>query len=181
MSDNIKEIIGSVFSTAVKIVLAFLVVMFVRKYALMAYNYGYRIFTEPPVTVTGDGTTVAVSIGEDISTREIGKILESKGLIRDANLFLLQELVSEYHGKILPGKYELNTTMTADEMIEIMACVEKAPESEEELLHNTDEETLPFDTDDEELVQEDESFYDAESQEEVISEDQGEEAVEGEQ
>lgn len=154
MSDNVKEIIGSVFSTAVKIVLAMLVVMFVRKYALMAYNYGYRVFTEPPVTVTGDGTSIDVSIGEGISTREIGKMLESKGLIRDANLFLIQELVSANHGKIQPGKYQLSTTMTADEMIDVMAGAEKKPETEEELLYNADEEKLPFDNEGDEPVEE---------------------------
>lgn len=172
MSDNVKEIIGSVFSTAVKIVLAMLVVMFVRKYALMAYNYGYRVFTEPPVTVTGDGTSIDVSIGEDISTREIGKMLESKGLIRDANLFLIQELVSANHGKIQPGKYQLNTTMTADEMIDVMAGAEKKPETEEELLYNADEETLPFDTEGDEPVEE---YIPEEESEDADLEGEGEE------
>ena len=172
MSDNVKEIIGSVFSTAVKIVLALLVVMFVRKYALMAYNYGYRVFTEPPVTVTGDGTSITVSIGEDFSTREVGKILESKGLIRDANLFFIQELASANHGNIQPGKYELNTTMTADEMIDIMSGAQKAPETEEELLYNTDEETLPFDMDSDDPVEE---YIPDEGEDEIVPEGEGEE------
>ena len=36
-------------------------------------------------------------------------------------VFFLQELLSEYHGDEKPGIYDLNTAMTADEMIAIMA------------------------------------------------------------
>ena len=151
MSDNVKEIIGSIFSIAVKVVIGFLVVMFIRKYAVMAYNYGYRVFTEPPVTITGEGTDIQVTIGEDNSVMEIGKILENKGLIRDAKLFFIQELANEYHGKIKPGKYELNTSMTASEMILIMADAEKEM-TEEELLYGADEQEVPFKVEESEMM-----------------------------
>lgn len=137
MSENVKEIIGSVFSVTIKIVLGILVVMFIYKYALLAYNYGYRVFTEPPVA-TGTGREITVSIGEDTSVMDIGEMLETKGLIRDGKLFFLQELASENHGKIKPGKYSLNTNMTASEMVAIMSQAEKAV-TEEELLYNEDE------------------------------------------
>ena len=45
----------------------------------------------------------------------------NKGLISDAKLFWLQERLSEYHGMIQPGTYDLSTNMTPDEMIQIMA------------------------------------------------------------
>ncbi len=151
MSDNVKEIIGSIFSIAVKVVIGFLVVMFIRKYAVMAYNYGYRVFTEPPVTITGEGTDIQVTIGEDNSVMEIGKMLENKGLIRDAKLFFIQELANEYHGKIKPGKYELNTSMTASEMILIMADAEKEM-TEEELLYGADEQEVPFKVEESEMM-----------------------------
>lgn len=137
MSDSVKEIIGSVFSVTIKIVLGIIVVMFIYKYALLAYNYGYRVFTEPPVS-TGTGREITVSVGEDNSVLEIGEMLETKGLIRDAKLFFLQELASENHGKIKPGKYSLSTSMTANEMVAIMAQAEAAV-TEEDLLYNEDE------------------------------------------
>ena len=169
---KVGEIIVSIIETIIKIgIFIFLGVMIYRG-SLMAYDYGYRVFTEPPVTVTGDGTSIDVSIGEDISTREIGKMLESKGLIRDANLFLIQELVSANHGKIQPGKYQLNTTMTADEMIAVMAGAEKKPETEEELLYNADEETLPFDVEGDEPVEE---YIPEEGEEDIVPEGEGEE------
>jgi len=164
MSENIKEIIGSVFSVAVKIVLGIIVVMFIYKYALLAYNYGYRVFTEPPVS-TGDGREITVSIGEDNSVMEIGEMLETKGLVRDSKLFFLQELASENHGKIKPGKYSLNTNMTAAEMVSIMAQAENKEVTEDELLYNEDENPLK----------------DAETQEDIeLGEDSEEESGEDE-
>ena len=48
-------------------------------------------------------------------------MLEEKGLIRDGRLFMIQELLSEHHGKIQPGIYDLNTAMTSQEMLAVMS------------------------------------------------------------
>ena len=89
---NSKEIVGSVFGMAFKIIAAVLIVMFTYKYALLAYDYGYRIFGEMPIT-SGEGRTVTVTIKEGADAKAIGEILENKGLIRDGELFVLQELI----------------------------------------------------------------------------------------
>lgn len=117
---NSKEVVISVFSFVFKIVLAIIVVMLVYKWTLTAYEYGQRVFNEPPVT-TGSGRDVKVVISEEDDAKEIGKILEKKGLIRDAGLFYIQEMLSEYKDKIQPGTYELNTSMTTEEMMQIMS------------------------------------------------------------
>lgn len=118
---NPKEVVVSVFSTVFKIVLAIIIVMLVYKWTLNAYEYGQRVFNEPPMT-SGSGRTVSVVISEGDTAKEIGEILEKKGLIRDAGLFYIQEMLSEYKDKILPGTYELNTSMTSEEMMRIMAA-----------------------------------------------------------
>jgi len=145
MSENLKEIIVSVFTTTIKVVLGIIVVMFIYKYARVAYDYGYRVFTEPPVSMK-NGREITVSIGEDNSVKDIGEMLESKGLIRDGRLFILQELTSEYRGKIKPGKYDLSTSMTAYEMIEVMAQAEEEMTTEEVLLYNPDENSVNSET-----------------------------------
>lgn len=127
---NSKEIVASVFGMAFKIVAAVLIVMFTYKYALLAYDYGYRIFGETPIT-SGEGRTVTVTIEEDDDAKKIGEILENKGLIRDGELFVLQELISDYHGELLPGTYELNTSMSAEQMMEVMSTVSEPVEEEE--------------------------------------------------
>lgn len=132
---NSKEIVGSVFGMAFKIIAAVLIIMFVYKYAFLAYDYGYRLFGEKPIT-SGEGRTVTVTIPEGVDAKKVGEILETKGLIRDSQLFVLQELLSDYHGAILPGEFELNTSMTAEEMLAVLST---EPEPEEDGNKSLDE------------------------------------------
>ena len=120
-----KDIIFSVLGTIVKAVLAVLIVMFLYKGTILAYDYGYRIFKEDPMT-EAPGLDVEVSITMGKSVKEIGEILVSKGLIRDANLFFLQNFVSEYKDKLVPGVYTLNTSMTMQEMMKVMSPQEES-------------------------------------------------------
>ena len=78
-----------------------------------------------------DNTSDATQIEEDDDVKKIGEILENKGLIRDGELFVLQELISDYHNDLLPGTYELNTSMTAEQMMEVMSSVPEPAEEEE--------------------------------------------------
>ena len=131
---DIKQLIASAVETIIKIAAVVFLVSFVYETAVKAYDYGYRVFAEEPVSV-GEGRTISISVGAGDSVRDIGKNLEEKGLIRDANLFFVQELLSEYHGKIIPGIYDLNTSMTYEEMLEMMSS---EPEEEEDTGASTD-------------------------------------------
>ena len=117
---NSKEVVVSVFATVFKIVLAIIIVMLVYKWSMSAYEYGQRVFNEPLMTL-GDGRTVTVVIEEGDGAKEIGATLEQNGLIRDASLFQIREMLSAYKGELQPGAYELNTSMTIEEMMQIMA------------------------------------------------------------
>ena len=115
-----KEVVISVFSTVFKIVLAIIIVMLVYKWSMMAYDYGQRVFNEPPMSA-GSGRTVSVVVNEGDTAKEIGIMLEKKGLIRDAALFRIQEMLSAYKDELQPGTYELNTSMTTETMMQIMS------------------------------------------------------------
>ena len=130
---NAKQMVFSIFKTCLAIAILMLVGTFVIKMAGKAYDFGYRIFKEEPMS-PAPGYTMSVAIVEGKSAKEIGIILEEKGLIRDANLFYLQELVSDYHDKLMPGVYELSTAMTPEEMMAVMAAsyVEPGEETGEE-------------------------------------------------
>ena len=119
---NSKEVVVSIFATVFKIVLAIIIVMLVYKWSMTAYEYGQRVFNEPPMTV-GNGRTVTVIVEEGQGAKEVGATLEKNGLIRDAELFRIQEMLSAYKDKMKPGAYELNTSMTTDEMLMIMSSV----------------------------------------------------------
>ena len=117
---NSKEVVVSIFSTVFKVVLAIIIVMMVYKWSMTAYEYGQRIFNEPPMTA-GEGRNVIVVVEEGDTAKKIGSMLEKNGLIRDASLFRIQEMLSAYKDEMKPGTYELNTSMTAEEMMQIMS------------------------------------------------------------
>ena len=126
---SIKTVIGSTVELIIKVVALVFIASYIIKAAVAAYDYGYRIFTEAPVSL-GEGRVISVSVEEPVSVRDVGQMLQERGLIRDANLFVIQELLSEDHGKIQPGIYDLSTSMTAQEMMAVMAA--DAPEEDEE-------------------------------------------------
>ena len=125
---NLKYVVGTTVQIIFKVVLFAFLIMYILRMATLAYDYGYRVFTEPPLSF-GEGRIISVYIEDGSSALEVGEMLQDKGLIRDGRLFMVQELLSEYHGKIQPGIYDLNTTMTAQEMLEVIA---QEPETDEE-------------------------------------------------
>ncbi len=117
---NTKQMVGAIIGMVLKVSIAVLVIIFVYRGAVVAYDYGYRIFEEEPVSeAPGIDLTVEITVGK--SALQIGEILEQKGLIRDAKLFYIQNLLSHYKDKMKAGVYTLNTSMTMEEMMEIMS------------------------------------------------------------
>lgn len=127
---NLKYFLGATLQLIVKMVVFAVIIMYIIKAAGAAYDYGYRVFAEPPIS-DGEGRTISIYIEPADSVMDVGKALENKGLIRDANLFRIQELLSEHRGNIQPGVYDLNTSMTAQEMLAVIAVVPDEDEGEE--------------------------------------------------
>ena len=128
---NAKKIITAILETALRIIVLLVIISLVYKAGSKAYDFGYRVFAERPMTL-GVGRDVIVTIPDGKGSRQIGSILVERGLIRDANLFFVQELLSAYHGKLKSGTYTLNTGMSSTEMMEIMSGGLQEDESEEE-------------------------------------------------
>lgn len=119
---SIKGMVGTALDTAFKIFVIIVVVIYTYKYAMQAYEFGYRIFAEPAVSTEETAKTISISVTDGASVMEIGTVLEEKGMIHDARLFYVQELLSSYHGEIKPGIYELSSDMTAEEMLAVMSA-----------------------------------------------------------
>jgi UPF0755 protein len=116
---NVKEFLGAISSTIIKIAIAAAVIMVVFRLAIYAYDFGFQIFADQPVS-SGDGRTVSVVVSDGLSDRELAKLLEQKGLVNDANVFYMQLKLSD--DEVVSGAYELNTAMTASEMITAMSA-----------------------------------------------------------
>lgn len=129
-----KYLVGAVVEAIIKVIVIAVVVMFVFRTATTAYEFGYKVFADKPVSASG-GRTITVGIAESASVKDIAEMLQEKGLIEDAKLFVVQEFLSAYHGEILPGIYDLSTTMTAEEMLAVMST----PAEEMETIYNSSE------------------------------------------
>ena len=144
-----NKVVFKFVSISFSIQVALLVVGGLFEIGSYCYDFGYRVFTESPVD-EAPGRDVTVSVTADMSEHDIGKMLKEEGLVEDANLFYAQLKLSAYSGKLKPGVYTLNTSMTAREMFVIMAADAGDTESTEDTedTANTGAEDLTDETDD---------------------------------
>lgn len=125
---NAKQLLGAISATIIKIAMAAVIIVAVFRFAVYAYDFGYQVFADIPVS-EGEGRTVSVVISEGQNSRDLAKMLEQKGLINDANAFYIYERLSDYKDKLQPGVYELSTAMKAEEMLEIVCAGEESEDT----------------------------------------------------
>lgn len=103
-----------------RIVLYICVVVLIFWIGKSTYQFGYDIFNQQPMS-PGEGQEVTVVIKQDTSVYQVAKILESKGLVKDAKVFYVQEKLSNYRGRLRPGTYLLSTAYTPARIMGILA------------------------------------------------------------
>lgn len=103
-----------------KLLVAVVVIMMVYIGALTAYDFGYRIFAEKPVSIA-PGKEVVVVIEEGMGTGAVAEMLEAQGVIRDALIFKMQNKLSHYSSGFMAGTYTLNTSMDNDEIMAVLS------------------------------------------------------------
>lgn len=128
---KIKNIVTSIAGTIVRITLLILAIYAIVQCGKKAYDFGYRIFTEEPMS-SEPGRQVTVVVSTENSEGDIAEMLQEKGLIRDALLFRIQKKLSAYKDDIEPGSYQLNTCMNTDEMLEVLVGPLEGTESDED-------------------------------------------------
>ncbi len=114
-----KQLTISFLGTVIRAALLIMAVLVIYKAGVKAYDFGFRIFTEEPMSAE-PGRDIEVTITQGDSVMDVGTMLEEKGLVRDAQLFFIQKLLSQYTGDIQPGTYTLNTSMAAEDMFALL-------------------------------------------------------------
>jgi UPF0755 protein len=127
---KLLDLVGNVFDIIFRLALIIAIIYAIYTGAAKCYDYGYRVFTEPPVSSTAIGKDVTITVPLDFSAKELGQLFEEKGLTRDWILLVLQYYGSEYREDMTGGTFTLNTGMTAEEMFAVMAGVTGEEESE---------------------------------------------------
>lgn len=112
-----KKIIGTVINVSFEIILLALVVIAVYNCGIKAYDFGYSIFTQGPVSAE-PGEDILIKISDSDSEYDVAKLLKTKGVIKDANVFFTQLKLQSSSTKIVPGEYTVNTSMNFERIIE---------------------------------------------------------------
>lgn len=117
--NKIKDITIAFAGTVVRVALVILAVICIANYAGKAYDFGYRIFAEEPMSPP-PGRDINFVVNSSDSQKEIIQMLEDKGIIRDHLIFTIQKKLSIYKEDVKPGSYNLNTSMNTEEILEVL-------------------------------------------------------------
>ena len=134
-----KQVTGAVFNMIFRLVLSIIIILVVYRLAMYSYHLGYRVFSDVAKEAE-PCRDITIAVDTQDSTMDVARTLENRGLIDDARVFFLQEMLSEYHGKIQPGVYTLNTSMTAEKMLAEMSANAPSGDKNSEDAQTTDSE-----------------------------------------
>ncbi len=125
-----RKILFRIIRIGIAVLATILILMLFLSIGKKAYEFGYRIFTETAVDKE-PGKDVVVLVRSDMSKKDVAEMLEQKGLVNDASLFLIQYRLTDYD-EIAPGTYTLNTSMTVHDMAAAMSPMENDTETMDE-------------------------------------------------
>ena len=89
-----SRIILNIVNGALSILIMVLVVFVILRAGNIAYDLGYRIFTEPPLE-EAPGRDKPVKIKKGMTALELGSLLEEKRLVDSGLLFAIQLQISD--------------------------------------------------------------------------------------
>lgn len=86
----------------------------------ISYSYCYRVIVQTAMEKE-PGRDISISYTKNMDIKELALLLEKKGLVEDATIFQWQLKVNKYDKKLESGSYILNTSMTPEQMMQILA------------------------------------------------------------
>lgn len=82
-----------------------------------AYTFGHNIFDEQAVDTKENARETEITVPENVSAKELARIIYEKGLAEDETIFYFQIKLSEYDNQFVAGTYTLNTAMKPSEIM----------------------------------------------------------------
>lgn len=125
-----SKIVLRIVSMCFSLLLLVIVVYGVIQVGKESYSFGYRVYTETAMQKS-PGTDKSVILQKGMNVYDVSKVLSEQNLIRNKYLFIVQLELSEYRNGIKPGNYILNTSMTSQDMMKVMAQKNDASQQEQ--------------------------------------------------
>ena len=107
----------NIIKKAIYLIAMVVIVILLVRGAAKAYDFGHAVFMDESMTSKEDARDVTITIAEGDSVLDIGNMLERRGLIQDAYVFLAQSYCYEAGRKLVPGSYDMTTDMNAKEIM----------------------------------------------------------------
>ena len=127
---KVRTTIGIVIDTLGSLIIYALIagaILFMIGQAKHYYDVGYGVFSQQGKDARGTGKVVMFTVEEGMTASKIGEKLEEEGIVESARLFVIQEKVSDYSGKYVPGTYALSSEMTTEEIMRVISGTEPSP------------------------------------------------------
>ena len=119
-----KHTSGFMFSLLINIIIVFVVI---RLFSY-SFNFAYSVFGDVAKDYSKSSEYVVIEIPADSSTLQIGKALEDSGIIEDKYVFFAKVRIKKLGGSIKAGKYGLSSSMTYNEIINLICGIEEDEE-----------------------------------------------------
>lgn len=125
ITKEINAITGTIIGISGKLILYALVILLLVEGISRGYAFGHEVFYATAMEPS-PGTRYALTIPEGQTTAETAKLLKDVGLIKNEYAVRIQMWFYDY--ETYPGTYELSTSMTSKEILQILNV---KPETEE--------------------------------------------------
>ncbi len=123
----VRKTAGMIISISLQMIVCALIIIALYDTGVKGFEFGQSIFSQTAVASEANGKDMIVIVEEDASEADVAKLLENKGLIEDYKVFWIQAKL--YNATLYPGTYTLNTSMTSEEMLQILM---EEPDTEDE-------------------------------------------------
>ncbi len=122
----------AMFRTMILILIIVFVVILAIFFIRKAYGIGYEVTGYVPETGEDDVVQTMVTFTDEMTVRDLAELLIRRELIDEsADAFVIQERISDHHGLLKPGTYVLSSSMTIEEMLDVMDGEEEENEEDE--------------------------------------------------
>ncbi len=115
---EINKITTAIIRICTKLIVAALLVLLLYEAVAKGFSFGYQVFYSKAAEES-PGRNVSVVLEDGTTIAEVASILKEKGLIENKFSFRFQSFFYEYE-TVYPGTYELNTSMTSKEILELL-------------------------------------------------------------
>ncbi len=124
---NTNKAVLQVLRIFLKVITYVLIILGIFCLGKVAYTYSHAVL-HPEAMEEAPGRSVSLEIKQDATQKQLAEFLEKNGLIESAGVFRLQMKVLDFDDTVKAGKYRLNTSMTPEEMLEILSGSEEDSE-----------------------------------------------------